>query len=388
MGRQPGGQDIVATMPVPFPDPSVENRRPPDAAEVSALSRGILGVVAPEGGITGMQGVLIHALVSAMTGFAPDLAAEPMNPEAFARVLTYRSLAFRTRIVQMVILSVLVLRPMPLEVVDRVGRFAREAGVDEGMLAVAHEFASGSIGLATLDFERNGYASTWDPGDEATLHLSTHIAGAWDAVDDDPGLAQRWRDLEQLPPETLGRRVADFYRARGFTYPGTPGSAPPLLAQHDWVHVLADYGTTVESELEVFGFIARANDDMRAFSLLAMVVSLFETAYLPTGAGLFEADAGHLSRSGVATRLGDAMRRGARCTGSVDFLRVDWFAFATLPTDEVRRHFGVEEKAPEAVEQGSVGPWEPGGISPFQWDAGQALARSEGRSYDAFGASC
>ena len=82
------------------------------------------------------------------------------------------------------------------------------------------------------------------------------------------------------------------------------------------------------------------------------------------------------------------MRRGARCTGSVDFLRVDWFAFATLPTDEVRRHFGVEEKAPEAVEQGSVGPWEPGGISPFQWDAGQALARSEGRSYDAFGASC
>jgi hypothetical protein len=53
------------------------------------------------------------------------------------------------------------------------------------------------------------------------------------------------------------------------------------------VHVLADFGTTVESELEVFGFIARANDDMRAFSLLAMVVSLFETGSLRTGAGLF-----------------------------------------------------------------------------------------------------
>ena len=76
--------------------------------------------------------------------------------------------------------------------------------------------------------------------------------------------------------------------------PRPPGSAPPLLAQHDWVHVLADYGTTVESELEVFSLIARANDDMRAFSLMAMVVSLFETGYLRR-AGLFQYDPGHLS---------------------------------------------------------------------------------------------
>jgi hypothetical protein len=383
-----GREDIVATVPVPLPEPSSENRLPPDAAEVLALSRGILGVVAPEGGITGLQRILIEALVTAMTGFPPDLAADPVDPEEFARIMAPRNLAFRTRIVQMVILYTLVLQPMPLDVVDRVDRFAREAGVDEGMLSVAREFATGSLGLASLDFERNGYASTWSSGDDASLHLSTHLAGAWDAVEDDPLLAQRWRDLEHLPPTSLGRRVADFYRARGFTYPGTPGSAPPLLAQHDWVHVLADYGTTVESELEVFGFIARANDDMRAFSLLAMVVSLFETAYLPRGAGLFEADAGHLSQAGVATHLGDAMRRGARCTGSIDFLRVDWFALAARPVEEVRAHFGLVQKAPEAVAHGSVGPWQPGGISPFQWEAGQALARIEGRPYEAYGASC
>ncbi len=69
---------------------------------------------------------------------------------------------------------------------------------------------------------------------------------------------------------------------------------------------MADYGTTVESELEVFAFIARANDDTRAFSLLAMVVSLFETGYLRTGAGLFEYDGGHLSTAGMAARVADA----------------------------------------------------------------------------------
>src|SRR6202040_2786420 len=127
----------------------------------------------------------------------------------------------------------------------------------------------------------------------------------------DPLLAARWRALEDLPEGSLGRRMSEFYRARGFTYPGLPGSAPPLLAQHDWVHVLADYGTTVEAELEVFAFIARANDDPRGFSLLAMVVSLFETGYLKAGAGLFEAFPGQLSRQGVAVRVADAMRRGA-----------------------------------------------------------------------------
>jgi hypothetical protein len=195
-----------------------------------------------------------------------------------------------------------------------------------------------------------------------------------------------WVDLEHLPQGTLGRRITDFYRARGFAYPGQRGSAPPLLAQHDWVHVVADYGTTVEAELEVFAFIARANDDLRAFSLLAMVVCLFETGYLRTGAGLFQSDTGHLARSGTATRVADAMRRGACCRGSIDFLRTDWFALAELTVPEVREHFGVVSKAERAVEAGSVGPWQPGGISPFQEKSGRDLAASEGRAYDSFGA--
>jgi hypothetical protein len=153
-------------------------------------------------------------------------------------------------------------------------------------------------------------------------------------------------------------------RARGFAFPGLPGSAPPLLTQHDWVLVLADYGTTVESELEVFAFVARANDDMRAFSLLAMVVSLFEAGYLRTGAGLSQASPGHLSAGhGMAFRIADAMRRGALCTDrdtgndSIDYLRVDWFDLAPLGVEDVRARFKVTPKSDEAIAAGSVGPW-------------------------------
>jgi hypothetical protein len=373
-------------VPVPFPDPSEVRLLPPDAAETLLLSRGIVSATAPVGGLTSTQRLLIEAISSAMTGYPATLDAPSIGPEDWAAGLAQRDEMFRARMVQVLVLVALVLRPIPTEVAAKVAAFAKELSIDEGMLEVAQRFASGSLGLAAIDFERNGYTAEWHADDVAVLHTSRDLTGAWEEVVDDPALAERWSELERLPEGTLGRRVTEFYRARGFAYPGLLSSAPPLLAQHDWVHVLANYGTTVESELEVFAFIARANDDLRAFSLLAMVVSLFETGYLRRGAGLFEYSAGHLSQAGMPARVADAMRRGSLCRESVDYLRTDWFELAGLSVGEAREHFGVPAKSPTAVAVGSVGPWEPGGISEFQFDAGRARAVLSGLPFEAFGA--
>lgn len=382
-------------MPVPLPGPDTVLLVPPEAAEVQATANGVAAAVAPAGGLTEVQRILIEALFPAMTGHPVDVSRfVPMTAEDLAAVLARRDAQFRTRGVQLMLLCALVLRPLPQEVVDRITDFARELDVDDRMIEVARRFARGSLGLAAVDFERNGYTAEWAPEDATALHTSNELATAWDSAVDDPALAARWAALGDLAPGTLGRGVWELYRARGFAFPGAPGSAPPLLAQHDWVHVLGNFGTTVECELEVFAFIARANDDMRAFSLLAMVVSLFETGYLRSGAGLFESDLGHISAGdGMATRIADAMRRGALCrdvtTGetSIDFLRLDWFELAALPVDEVRRRFTVTDKSPATLAAGSIGPWEPGGISPFQLDSGRAQAERDGGDYDSYGAS-
>jgi hypothetical protein len=257
---------------------------------------------------------------------------------------------------------------------------------------VAQRFAAGNLGLAAFDFDRNGYTSDWSPERAEVLHTSGALHSAWEECVADPQLAERWRRLGALPAGTLGRGIFEFYEARGFALPGSPGSAPPLLAQHDWVHVLADYGSRVESELEVFAFIARANDDPRGFSLFAMVLSLFETGYLRAGAGLFESFPGQLSQEGVAQRVADALRRGALSHGvdgrpDVDFLALDWFALADRPVDELRDAFGIVPKSEKAVAAGSVGPWEPGGISEYQYDTARTRAAAEGREYDPHGAS-
>ncbi len=382
-------------MPVPLPGPREVRLTPPDATEVQTTACGVASIVAGPGGLTPLQRTLIDALFPAMTGHAVDLdACRPMSAHDLALALAPRDLAFRTRGVQIMLLCALVLRPLPEVVAAQIVEAARELCVDEGMVDVAREFAAGSLGLAAFDFERNGYTSTWSAEDASVLHASGSWQSAWDVSVTDTELAARWEALAELPAGTLGRGVWDLYQARGFTVPGTPGSAPPLLAQHDWVHVLADYGTTVESEIEVFGLIARANDDMRAFSLLAMVISLFETGYLRAGAGLFQSSPGHLTaHPDLAVRLSDGMRRGAlshdRVTGShsVDFLRVDWFDLAAMEVAEARERFSLAAKSPRAMTAGSVGPWEPGGISPFQMNAGRELAARLGRTYDPLGAA-
>jgi hypothetical protein len=140
----------------------------------------------------------------------------------------------------------------------------------------------------------------------------------------------------------------------------------------------------------VFAFIARGNDDPRAFSLLAQVVSLFETGYAATGMGLFQYDRGHLSHEGMAVRLADAMRRGAlsaAANGGADLLAQDWFALADLPLNDARERLGVPEKDPRAIGVGSVTPWEPGGISPYQYEAGRKAAADAGREFDSYGAT-
>jgi hypothetical protein len=380
-------------MPTPLPAPEDTNLVPPDHEESEFLVRGFASAMRPSAGLTDLQRLLIEAMADAMTGTSVDArAAEPISAEDFAEGLARRNAAFRSRMLQMMLLGALVLRPIPNDVVDRLGEFARALSIDDGMLEVAQRFAAGQLGLAAFDFQRNGYTAAWSPERSAALHTSASLQDAWSQSVNDAALAEQWTALEHLPPDTIGRRIFEFYEARGFEFPGRPGSAPPLLAQHDWVHVLADYGTRVESELEVFAFIARANDDPRGFSLLAMVVSLFETGYLRSGAGLFEAFPGQLSQAGMAVRMADAMRRGALGHGldgapDVDFMALDWFALADRNVDELRADFGIPPKSERALAAGSVGPWSPGGISDYQWETARARAEAAGRVYEPHGAS-
>lgn len=374
--------DDQAVRPVPFPTPEQTDLLPPGREEIRLICGGVHTNAAPDSGWTELQHVLLCAMCKGLSGFEFDQAwyDDEVTPMDLAHGLARRDEFVRARILQQVVLHAMVVTPTPPEVVERIGQVATALGVDEHFLGNVEKYGPESYDAALTDFARNGYSGDFAARHRPVLGTDRDIGDGWGVVDDDPQLAHKWAALEDCPDGSLGREVWEFYMSRGFAFPGSPGSAPPLLAQHDWVHVLADYGTTLENELEVFGFIARADDDPRGFSLLAMVVGLFETGAIPQAGGLFEANSGHLAVEGMSTRLADAMRRGAlaRPDGDVDknFLAVDWFDYADRPVEDVRRRFQVPEKSDKAVDAGSVGPWHPDGISEFQRAAGDPLLQA------------
>src|SRR4051794_27804158 len=388
--------------PVPLPTTVAEtNLEPPTRDEVITMARAFGTAPAPEGGLTPVQRAVLNAMVESMTGVQVDVAQlEPLGPEEFAESIRHRDLAFRRRMVQAMLLAEMLLVPIPPGVTAQVEEYAQWLGAaDDEMMRVVRRIASGSLGLALMDFQRSGYFQELLAQPPEHLHTSRALADAWDMACSDDALYERWAALEHCPDGSLGQGVWRFYRARGFTFPGHPESAPPNLAQHDWVHVLADYGSAVESEIEVFGLIARCNDDPRAFSLLAMVLGLFETGYLYGAAkGFFEYDRGHLSRDvdRMAVRLADATYRGAmlathlnetgRGSKATDLLATDWFAHANRQLEEVRADYGLLPRSAAAIAAGSRTAWEPGGISPFQYKHGRDVAHAEEHEYDSYGA--
>ena len=124
----------------------------------------------------------------------------------------------------------------------------------------------------------------------------------------------------------------------------TPGGAPAYLAQHDFVHVLADYGTNLKGELEVFAFIGRADPDPKGFAWLATLIGLFETGYI-SATGFFDRDVRErdVQAPGMHLRVADAIRRGkVVCEHyGVDLFEVDYYELADRPVDEVRELLGV-----------------------------------------------
>ena len=365
-------------MPVPFPSPDLELRTPPDEYEVVLLARGVSTAIAPATGMTPLQVALVTATIEAMTDHAVDpRGLEPLDPTGLAAGLAPRSHAFRSRIVQLMVLGELILAPLPLDVSDRVAAYAAELGVDDQMIRVAHRFAEGSLGLAMVDFSRNGYVPDLELRVEA-LGLTAEEAAdeaddAWGAVVADTRLTATARLGGPRRPARRQPRPAvfRFYRARGFVFPGLPGSAPPLLAQHDWVHVLADFGTTVESELEVFAFIARANDDARAFSPAGhggLAVRDRLPAHRAPACSSLPRPPVERGRGG-APRRRDAPRRachdGRPATTASTSCAVDWFELAPLPIAEVRELFTSRPGPTAAGWRARSGPWEAGWHQPL-----------------------
>jgi hypothetical protein len=352
----------------------------PGREEVEVVARGIATAVAPPDGLTNVQADLLGAIATALTGEEIDYhgGLPELGPEELAKVLENRSEDYRQRIVHHMVLGELVLRPLPTEVALRVATYANALGIEDKFVRVARRYAQGAYGLAWMDLRRSGFTEHWENAETEQLRTQVELADPLELAEVDPQLEEQWAAFEQLPSGTLGRLVWEMYDGRGFPLPGSPDGASAYLAQHDFAHVIAEYGTNLKGELEVFAFIGRADPDPRGFAWLATLIGLFETGYV-ADAGFFEGDTSerNIQAPGMHHRIADGLRRGkAVCTSqSKDLLCVDFHELADKPVEDVRAELGVPPKSQEAIESGSAGLFDWEGMSEHQRRVAEALLR-------------
>ncbi len=339
--------------------------------EVKLIARGIATAVTPEGGLTDVQAELLEAIDNALDGVSVDYRTlDAIGPEEFAETMAGHDLVSRQRIVHRMVLGELVLRPIPVVVAHRVATYAEALGVNDDFVRVARRYAQGAFGLAWMDLQRNGFVDhVREANDEERLTRAESTSDPFEPAVVDPATAARWAAFAHLPEGTLGRCVWELYDGRGFDLPGTPGGAPVYLAQHDFVHVLADYGTNLKGELEVFALISRADPDPKGFAWLATLIGLFESGYI-TSAGFFDRDVRerNLRAPGMHQRIADAIRRGKFVCDRyrVDLFDVDYHKHADRSVEELRELIGLPPKSAGAVEGGSVGAFDLEGMSEHQ----------------------
>ena len=100
----------------------------------------------------------------------------------------------------------------------------------------------------------------------------------------DAQTAARYRELAQLPEDTLGRTFHDHCRRNEFALPGERGALPETMVFHDMAHALVGAGTDIAGEVHMGGFEAGCLRE-RGFSMIEFAFLLFNLgAKLPTDA--------------------------------------------------------------------------------------------------------
>ena len=319
---------------------------PPDQVEPFIAST--LGALTwPGGSPTDLQLDLVQAVVDRFSGgrgpTVRDVAA--VGPDVAKAALVEPGL--RQQLANMVIVLELTMHPLPPELERHAEKYLVAAGVQSSYLGIVRDTAEGHLLRLHADLLRNSWytAETMRGLFKGRLGEMVRSKLAYYSVGTDEALAAKWRALEDCPDGSWGREVARFYRLHGFPFPGEAGGIYEIGALHDWVHVLADYGTTPEGEIDVFAFIAATMEDERGFIQFVFTLALFQNASVDTVGGkrIPIARADTLSDPGAIDRLADAFWRATQCSADV-MGGVDHFALADTPLEELRARWGIPAK--------------------------------------------
>jgi len=233
--------------------------------------------------------------------------------------------------------------PAP-ETVAKVAAFAEALGVDTPALTDLRRLAEHHMLVFKIDFLRRSQIAGIMKNQleqKGPLGLVKSVL-TMRGLMEDPALTARYRAWEKLPADTLGHRLIAFYDKNGFSLPGERKGFPEAGLWHDLCHLLGDYGTDPEGEVQVAAF-SSGFMKTRPIYIVLFAVMIFSTGVNVRPSAEDFTTIGVLGKPGMAERMFAAIERGAQVNQDLSD-KWDYWAYADLPIDEVRRRLNILPK--------------------------------------------
>ena len=306
------------------------------AGMVEPVVRVLLGAIDAGDGGTDEQRAVLAALVGGYWE-RPDVdldALVGLGPDEAATLVT--DPAHRRRVRELMVLLESCRHPLTEDQVARVETYAAALYEDGPGLAVIRSLVNDGAAHAMADYQRfiGGIQ-----GDLAEPSLEADYLEYFDTPK--PELAERLREMHDLPRGTLGYEYIEFYRQHDLTLPGDDPNLPAVFVAHDMCHVIAGYGPTGPEEIALGAMQLGVLDNDAHWVQFLGNLAVHEAGYFNNES--FVGKTATLSREGAADLLAEGFRRGAQCTGN--FTDVDHLALAATPLADVREQFGVPPRA-------------------------------------------
>ena len=315
-----------------------------DPAHAVLIGRAVVDACRGSGWSTPTQPKMLRALFRIL--FSTDLDVGALAPLSCAAVLaTEPEERTRREIILLMLLTELMAPEDAPTLHPVIERWAEELGVEGEELRITREILIEHHRAARVDLHRARFGTPGATPGQINAVIEEHDLDALViCVEATPQVADRYHQLEHLEAGTLGRGLWEFYRSRGWRFPGEVGGVREDFGRHDWIHVLCEYDTTLLGESEQLLFRATSTSEERmGFHLLSGLL-IAQGALIPgLVTGTFEE--GHaFDEPGAIERAADALHRGRACT--FDFYGAfDPFDYADHAVEDLLTEWSIPPKA-------------------------------------------
>jgi hypothetical protein len=306
---------------------------PPPADIARAGLRALKAVVLADGELHDLERGFLEAVQSHVLKTDFDVASlEPIDGKELAALVPAGQ--YRERILRACVMAALIdteASPAELALIED---FAGAFGIESKPVEELKRIIDGRLALLRYDLARRSFV-----GKRFQQHLAQKgLRGLAQAIAafagfENKAIATKYRALKGYPAGSLGRGYYEFIEENGFAMPGEKGGAPEPIVFHDCVHVLGEYDTTPEEEVQVVAFEAGFQKYDPFFTMLGVVAQFH--------LGLRLSPVADANKFGVdPDKLIRAMMRGTKVTRD---LSIDWNPWDDFeaPLSELRKRYNI-----------------------------------------------